>query len=643
MVALNIGDQVGAYRIEEKLGQGGMATVYKAYHDRLERYVAIKVLHPAITEDDTFIGRFEREARVVARLEHPNIVPVYDFAEHDGRPYLVMKLIDGETLKERLGRGPLSPDEGLRIVEAVGSALAFAHGHGVLHRDVKPSNVIMSSDGDIFLADFGLARIAQAGESTISQDTMLGTPHYISPEQAKGVRDLGPETDIYSFGVMLYEFVVGRVPFVADTPFSIIHDHIYSPLPPPHEFNPNVPDEIEQVLYKALAKEPSERYSSASELVADFHRASASMLPGVSTEQRAFDVSPRASTLGAAAQPTVVGHLADETSPPVETASASTSRPAAAGKASQRKKPARRWIWAGVGLVVLLAVLGVGALAAWRLTRPTATPEPTAVAAAETHAAPAPTVAPVVDVHPTLTPEAAPASDGAPVIPDLVLPDDLDPVAVHRIEQAYEQLQKDPTSPPLYINLALELAMAGLSKQALTMLELGATIAEHAPEYYLEAAEKAQDGDRLVAALMITEQGLLHNRDSERLKLKATILMGLSARVDDALPVFESYSANFPGWLAPQLATARWYMFHDELTRSAEIINGLLPDHDQDPELHYTYGELLFLQGESDAAIEQFQWVLDSDSAAELMRRAARQQIERIESGGSRLVSTPSG
>jgi serine/threonine protein kinase len=235
------GENIGPYRVIEQLGQGGMATVYKAYHAALDRFVALKVLHPAFYEDRTFTGRFQREARVVAKLEHPNIVPIYDFAEHEKRPYLVMKYIEGETLKARLSRGPLQADEVTRVVDAVGSALAYAHKQGILHRDIKPSNVLLSNDGGIYLADFGLARIAQAGESTLSSDSIMGTPQYISPEQARGDKDLDAGTDIYSFGVMLYEMVVGQVPFNADTPFSIIHDHIYTPMPLPRSINKDVP------------------------------------------------------------------------------------------------------------------------------------------------------------------------------------------------------------------------------------------------------------------------------------------------------------------------------------------------------------------------------------------------------------------
>lgn len=272
-MSLTAGDQVGPYKIIEKLGQGGMATVYKAYHAGLDRYVALKVLHSDLTEDPTFTVRFQREARLVAKLDHPNIVAVHDFAEHDGYPYLVMKYIEGETLKARLGHGPLTTEEISNVVNSVGSALAYAHQEGILHRDIKPSNVLIAKDGHIYLADFGLARIAQSGSSTISSDAVMGTPQYISPEQAIGKSDLDEGTDIYSFGVMLYEMVVGQVPYSADTPFSIIYDHIHSPLPLPQLINPSVPESVERVLLKALAKERSERYATVTDLVAAFKSA----------------------------------------------------------------------------------------------------------------------------------------------------------------------------------------------------------------------------------------------------------------------------------------------------------------------------------------------------------------------------------
>ncbi len=269
-MSFNAGEMVGPYRIIGQLGQGGMATVFKAYHAALDRYVAIKVLHPAFDEDPSFLTRFQREARLVAKLEHPNIVPIYDYTEQEGRPFLVMKFIEGETLKATLLRGPLSKKEVSRVVDSVGAALAYAHKWGILHRDIKPSNVLMATDGQIYLSDFGLARIAQSGGSTLSSDMILGTPHYISPEQALGKKDLDEGTDIYSFGVMLYELTVGKVPFNADTPFSIIHDHIYSPLPMPRQVNPDVSEAVEQVLLKALAKDRRDRYKDVHAMVDAF-------------------------------------------------------------------------------------------------------------------------------------------------------------------------------------------------------------------------------------------------------------------------------------------------------------------------------------------------------------------------------------
>ena len=350
-MSFNIGENIGPYRIVEQLGQGGMATVFKAYHASLDRYVAFKVLHPAFNADQSFAVRFQREARVVARLEHPNIVPVYDYAEHETRPYLVMKFIEGDTLKARMDQDPLSAEEIAKIVEAVGSALAYAHRQGVLHRDVKPSNVLLGRDGQIYLADFGLARMAQSGESTLSSDMVMGTPQYISPEQAMGKADLDARTDLYSFGVMLYEMVVGRVPFNADTPFAIIHDHIYSPLPLPRHVNPEVPEPVERVLLKALAKERADRFEDANQLVSAFKAAwneAGVPMQGtfihVSQALRAVEkINPPAQTVAR--------------DPGLSPASTQGAAPAKVQEAGLGTKNTRSpWMWVSAGLVVLLCL-----------------------------------------------------------------------------------------------------------------------------------------------------------------------------------------------------------------------------------------------------------------------------------------------
>lgn len=272
-MSLRVGENIGPYQLLEQIGEGGMGTVFKAYHPALDRYVALKIIHPAFREDQTFIARFQREARLVAKLEHPHIVPIYDYSEYEKVAYLVMKFIEGSTLKERLAQGPLNFYEVLQVVDSVGSALAYAHSQGVLHRDIKPSNVLLGTNGVMYLADFGLARIAQAEVSTLSSESTLGTPHYVSPEQAMGRNDLDKRTDIYSFGVMLYELVVGQPPFNAKTGYAIIHDHIYTPPPLPRTLNPHLSESVEQVLLKVLAKDPNDRFDTVDQMVLAFKNA----------------------------------------------------------------------------------------------------------------------------------------------------------------------------------------------------------------------------------------------------------------------------------------------------------------------------------------------------------------------------------
>jgi serine/threonine protein kinase len=249
-----------------------MATVYKAYHPALDRYVAIKVMDASIDTEHDFIERFKREARVIASLDNPQIVPVYDFDEHNGQPYIVLKFIDGETLKDRMVRSTLSNAEILKVLMAVADALQYAHERHVLHRDIKPSNVLIGRDGRIYLTDFGLARITESS-SNLTGDMILGTPHYISPEQAMNEETLDEGTDIYSFGVMIYEMVVGRLPYEADTPMSIIEDHVLTPPPPPTSIKPDLSKEVEQVILKTLAKKRSDRYDKVTSLVKAFNKA----------------------------------------------------------------------------------------------------------------------------------------------------------------------------------------------------------------------------------------------------------------------------------------------------------------------------------------------------------------------------------
>ena len=269
----NVGDSIAGYTIVAQVGSGGMATVYQAYQERLDRHVAIKVLHDTFAQDDSFLERFAREARIVARLEHPHIVPIYDYAEYESRPYFVMKFIEGGTLKRRLIKRGITLDEIMRMLPMLADALTYAHEKGVLHRDIKPSNILIDERDLPYVSDFGLARIAQVSDSTISHDLMIGTPHYISPEQAKGERELTPATDVYSFGIILYELLLGRLPFTADTPYAIVHEHIYNAPTPPSQINPELSAAVDAVLLKALSKVPTERYQTATALMDNFRLA----------------------------------------------------------------------------------------------------------------------------------------------------------------------------------------------------------------------------------------------------------------------------------------------------------------------------------------------------------------------------------
>lgn len=266
-MSLKSGDDFAGYQIKTFIGSGGMATVYQAYHERLDRDVAIKLMHETFAREASFLERFEREARIIARLEHPHIVPIYDYAEIAGQPYIVMKYIEGGTLKRRVIKTGVAIEHMLDMMSKIADALSYAHEKGVLHRDIKPSNILIDERDLPYISDFGLARIAQVGDSTISHDMMLGTPYYISPEQARGERDLSPATDVYSFAVILYELMTGRTPFGGDTAYAIVHEHIYSQPTPPSQVNAELTPAVDDVLMKALAKAPAQRYQSATDLM----------------------------------------------------------------------------------------------------------------------------------------------------------------------------------------------------------------------------------------------------------------------------------------------------------------------------------------------------------------------------------------
>jgi len=263
------GVTLGKYRLTERLGRGGMAEVYKAYHPRLDRYVAIKVLHSFLAGGEGFLERFEREARAVASLRHPNIVLVHDFDVEDETYYMVMEYVEGITLKDQIqefsGKGEyMAHEDVISLFQQVSSALDYAHGKGLIHRDIKPSNILLDKNQQVFLTDFGIAHIVSDSQFTVT-GTLVGTPAYMSPEQGKGEK-VTPISDIYSLGIILYQLLTGKVPYDADTPLAVIHKHVNEPLPMPCTLNPALSPAFESVILKALAKDPADRFEQASDL-----------------------------------------------------------------------------------------------------------------------------------------------------------------------------------------------------------------------------------------------------------------------------------------------------------------------------------------------------------------------------------------
>jgi len=273
-----VGHTLGAYQLVERLGQGGMATVYKAYEPALDRYVAVKILPQFFARDSNFMQRFRREAKAVAQLNHPNIVPIYSYGEEGDITYIAMQYVEGGTLKQPSEQA-YELEKTVRLALRIVRALAYAHQRGIVHRDIKPSNVLMAEGDWPMLADFGLAKMAEASQQLTETGVGVGTPMYMSPEQGQG-GDVDHRTDIYSMGIMLYEILTGDVPFRADTPMAIVIKHMTAPMPIPREVNPNVPEDLERIILKATAKNPDDRFQTAEELVTALERTQNRLIAG---------------------------------------------------------------------------------------------------------------------------------------------------------------------------------------------------------------------------------------------------------------------------------------------------------------------------------------------------------------------------
>jgi len=260
---------IGRYELERELGRGGMAVVYLARDPAMKRQVAIKILPREFTFDALFRARFQREAEVIAALEHSYIVPIYDIGEEDNQPYLVMRYLPGGTLQDKLLAGPLDLATLDRIITRLADALAEAHGRQIVHRDLKPANVLFDARHEAYLSDFGIAKVSESVAFTGTG--ILGTPEYMSPEQARGIKDLDRRSDVYSLGIVIFQALTGQMPYRAETPMGAAVAHITEPVPEVLRFKPDLPPACDALIRGALAKNPNERFSSAEEVARAMH------------------------------------------------------------------------------------------------------------------------------------------------------------------------------------------------------------------------------------------------------------------------------------------------------------------------------------------------------------------------------------
>jgi serine/threonine-protein kinase len=566
-----------------------MATVYKAFHPRLNRHVAIKMIHKGHLEDPGFVARFEREAQIVAALEHPNIVPVFDFAEHDGQPYIVMKLVEGCTLKTALNGGPVQLQDILTVLPPLADALDYAHGQGILHRDIKPSNVIIDMKGIPYLTDFGLARLAMAGESTFSQDMLLGTPYYISPEQAMGDRALDHRADLYSFGVVLYELLVGQVPYSSGTPLSIIHDHIYRPLPLPSLINPEIPQRLEAVLVKALAKEADDRYQSAREMVSALHDSvSSSQLRALNPERRHTIAETLVRIRAEQEEASQRTYKSSVTPLPSSRDSISAVPESTSQSKDARPKLSLATIAGGIVIVVALLLIGYALIRSARQNN---------------------------------------AQSSAIQLYD---------VPVLTLDEARDAIAENPNDPSSYLALARAAAPAGDLGTLMTMLIEGARHTDDPVRYWLTVGDSATQGGRLTIAFAAYRDALVRAASGENYqKVRAFVgeelynAAGLPNGVELRLLQAwfgEQETDSIPALL--HVMYARVLLANERRLPGRDDANQILEASPDLAETHLVRGDLYFATGRRDQALEAWENARSQADAPQWVRDRATELIE---------------
>lgn len=435
--------KVGRYEIVREIGQGGMATIYLAHDPTTDRPVAIKLLHSHFVRDPQFRTRFMREAKIVAGLEHPNIVPVYDFSGENSIPYIVMRYMPGGTLEDRIMGKPMPLAQIVPIVQNIAAALDHAHAAGIVHRDLKPSNILFDAQGYASLSDFGLAKLTEKMITRITfSGAMVGTLDYMSPEQAMGEREMDGRSDVYSFGVILYEMLTGYVPHVADTPMKVLYKHMTEEPPELEVRRPGLPEGFNELIQRVLARKPEDRYASAGAFARDVAGLwNGPLRPSPLRPSETSDTKP---LNGSTAKPKLgTTHTVRMPAPALQPA----------------RLPA--WAWAALGVVGTMACLGAGGLAwasmnggglpflaptatATATATLTATPTATATATATVTATPTftATATETATATPTDTPPPTPTETLVPFVPPTQAP------VVRPATQVIVVTVIAPTQPP---------------------------------------------------------------------------------------------------------------------------------------------------------------------------------------------------